>query len=109
MGLSNAGTYAIEYTTANICSSVSSKVIVINPMEDSSFNYPKSIICQTNSNLLPASTTVSGTYKQIPQIKYDIITGAILPSSSNAGTYTIEYTTPGACSTTDFVVNYFIR
>ena len=104
-GLSNVGTYTIEYTTADVCSSVSSKVIVINPMEDSSFSYPKSIICQTNSNLIvPTSTTVSGTYNSNPSgLNIDSTTGAILPSGSNAGTYTIEYTTPGACSTTSSV------
>ena len=81
IGLSNVGTYTIEYTTANICSSVSSKVIVINPMEDSSFSYTKSIICQTNSNLIvPTSTTISGTYNSNPSgLNIDSITGAILP------------------------------
>ena len=74
-------------------------------MEDSSFSYPKSIICQTNSNLIvPTSTTVSGTYNSNPSgLNIDSTTGAILPSGSNAGTYTIEYTTPGACSTTSSV------
>ena len=74
-------------------------------MEDSSFSYPKSIICQTNSSLIvPTSTTVSGTYNSNPSgLNIDSITGAILPSGSNAGTYTIEYTTPGACSTTSSV------
>ena len=100
--LSNVGTYTIEYTTAALCSSVSSTIIVINNVDDSTFTYSDNIYCQTNSSSVTPTLAVSGgSFTSSPLgLNINATTGIILPSVSTVGTYTIEFTSNGICSTT---------
>ncbi|MDA9245067.1 BspA family leucine-rich repeat surface protein [Flavobacteriaceae bacterium] len=100
--LSSEGTYTLEYTTAALCSSVSSTIIVINMEDDSTFTYSDNIYCQTNtSSVTPTLAASGGIFTSNPLgLEINATTGAISPSISTAGTYTIEFTSDGICSTT---------
>ena len=58
--LSTEGTYTLEYTTAALCSSVSSTIIVINLEDDSTFTYSDNIYCQTNPSSVTPTLAASG-------------------------------------------------
>ncbi len=100
--LSSEGTYTLEYTTAALCSSVSSTIIVINVEDDSTFTYSDTIYCQTNTgSVTPTIAASGGIFTSSPLgLEINATTGAISPSISTAGTYTIEFTSDGICSTT---------
>ena len=100
--LSSEGTYTLEYTTAALCSSVSSTIIVINVEDDSTFTYSDTIYCQTNTgSVTPSIAASGGIFTSSPLgLEINATTGAISPSISTAGTYTIEFTSDGICSTT---------
>ena len=100
--MSNIGTYTLEYTTAALCSSVSSTIIVINNDDDSTFTYSDTIYCLTNSSSVTPTLAASGGVftSSPPGLFINATTGAISPSISTVGTYTIEFTSNGICSTT---------
>ena len=100
--MSSVGTYTLEYTTAALCSSVTSTIIIINNEDDSTFTYSDNIYCQTNSSsVTPTSAVSSGIFTSSPLgLTINATTGAISPSISTVGTYTIEFTSDGICSTT---------
>ena len=100
--MSSIGTYTLEYTTAALCSSVSSTIIIINNEDDSTFTYSDNIYCQTNSSSVTPTSAVSGGIftSSPPGLTINATTGAISPSISTVGTYTIEFTSDGICSTT---------
>ena len=100
--MSSIGTYTLEYTIGALCSSVSSTIIVINNEDDSTFTYSDNIYCQTNtSSVTPTSAVSGGIFTSSPPgLPINATTGAISPSISTVGTYTIEFTSDGICSTT---------
>jgi len=98
--LSDVGTYTVEYTTAAICSSVSSTVIIINPVENPIFTYPDNTYCQgTTEKVTPTLSIFGGTFTSSPSgLDIDFLTGEIDTNLSAVSTYTIEYTSVGICS-----------
>ena len=100
--ISSTGTYTLEYTIGVLCSSVTSTIIIINNEDDSTFTYSDNIYCQTNfSSVTPTSAASGGIFTSSPLgLPINATTGAISPSISTAGTYTIEFTSDGICSTT---------
>ena len=98
--LSDVGTYTVEYTTAAVCSSVSSTVIIINPVENPIFTYPDNTYCQgTTEKVTPTLSIFGGTFTSSPSgLDIDSLTGEIDTNLSAVSTYTIEYTSVGICS-----------
>ena len=110
--LSNVGTYTVEYTTAALCSSVSSTVIIINPVDNPIFTYPNNTYCQgTTEKVTPTLSIFGGTFTSIPSgLNIDSLTGEIDTNLSTVSTYTIEYTSIGICAGTasfTLVINDF--
>tara|TARA_Y100001970_G_scaffold46540_2_gene58657 strand:- start:885 stop:8972 length:8088 start_codon:yes stop_codon:yes gene_type:complete len=105
--LSSVATYTIEYTTPGACEGTSSFTLSITDFEeDASFNYPDLSYCKsTIGTVTPSITGVSsGSFTASPTgLIIDPVTGIITPELSAVATYTIEYTTPGICSTTSSV------
>ena len=97
---SSVGTYTIEYTTPGVCSTTSSASIIIIEVDDASFSYPESFYCESTSGIVsPTANHIGGTYTSSPTgLDINSSTGNVSPTSSSVGTYTIEYTTSGACS-----------
>jgi hypothetical protein len=103
---STAGTYTVIYTiaAAGICSSViTTTSVTIRTAPSATINYPSSPFCKTLTSAQPVTRigTSGGSYSSSPTgLSIIATTGAITPSSSIAGTYTVVYTigAAGGCS-----------
>ncbi len=106
---STAGTYTVTYTipASGGCSSVPvTTSVTITAIPTATISYSGTPYCSTVST--PQSVTISGTgaytggtYSSTPTgLTLNTGTGAITPSTSTAGTYTVTYTIPasGGCS-----------
>ena len=107
---STPGTYTVTYTipATGGCSAipVTTNVTVTAP-PTASINYPDSPFCKNSTNetvtLTGTGAYLNGTYTASPAgLTINSSTGAINPSTSTAGTYTVIYTTPasGGCLST---------
>lgn len=95
-----AGTYNVEvHTNGTNCEYTTTVVIGDTPLDDASFNYASSTICEGSANVTPASvTTPGGTFTSTTGLIFaDASTGEIDIAGSTAGTYVVTYTTAGTC------------
>ncbi|PHR31938.1 MAG: hypothetical protein COA38_06940 [Fluviicola sp.] len=86
-------------TTPGTCGAVN---VTVNAAENASFSYSASAYCVNDTDPTPTITGVGGGnfVATTPGLSINGSTGSIDVSASIPGTYTIEYTTPGACSGT---------
>ncbi|WP_343063687.1 beta strand repeat-containing protein, partial [Flavihumibacter stibioxidans] len=108
---SNTGVVPVTATitvtpTANSCAGPSqSFTISVTPIPTATINYPATAFCRTVNTAQPVFLTgtaayTGGSYSSSPAgLALNPATGAITPSTSAAGTYTITYTIPasGGC------------
>lgn len=107
---STAGTYTVTYSTPSVsgCPSVSTTTqVTITAIPTASINYTGSPFCKSITIGQPVTLTGTGAYTGIngytstAGLSINAINGEINPSLSNAGTYTVTYTTPpvfGGCA-----------
>jgi sugar lactone lactonase YvrE len=105
---STAGTYTVTYSTPSVsgCPSVSTTTqITITAIPTATINYTGSPFCKSITTGQPVTLTgtgayTGGTYSSTTGLSINASTGAINPSLSTAGTYTVTYTTPssGGCA-----------
>ena len=107
---STAGTYTVKYTVpaSGGCGTVDvTTQVIITKIPTSSISYAGTPFCQSVSS--PQAVTLTGTdaytggaFTSTSGLTIDANTGAITPSSSTPGTYTVTYTTPAGngCGTT---------
>jgi sugar lactone lactonase YvrE len=114
--LSTAGTYTVTYTTpASVgCASISTtRQVTITAVPTVSFNYSGSPFCKSLTSSQPVTLTgtggyLGGTFSSYPLgLSMNNSTGAINPSLSTAGFYTVNYTTPssGGCAAISNLIN----
>ncbi|PHS04517.1 MAG: hypothetical protein COA88_13485, partial [Kordia sp.] len=106
---STAGTYTITYNTSTSggCPSVPvTTTLVITELPTATIVYTNSPFCDTITTAEAVTLTgtaafTGGTYSSTAGLTLDINTGAITPSTSTAGTYTVTYTAPASagCAT----------
>lgn len=106
---SSPGVYNINYTipASNSCPSVtSSTTITITLRPTATISYSGSSFCRaisTPQTVIKTGTT-GGTYSSIPAgLSINASNGAITPSVSNIGNYTVSYTIPAANGCASFV------
>jgi hypothetical protein len=92
------GTYSVGYITNGPCPTVGIFSISITNTDDASFAYGNSTYCQNGSNPTPTPAITGGTYSSSAGLSINANSGLINLSASTAGTYTVTYTTAGACS-----------
>ena len=99
---SSTGTYTIVYTTPGSCPGATSVLFEVYPEDDPTFNYTQNSFCESFSGTItPTINTIGGTFSSSPTgLDLNVSTGEVSPTSSDVGTYTIEYTTSGICSST---------
>ncbi|MDA8897823.1 BspA family leucine-rich repeat surface protein [Flavobacteriaceae bacterium] len=99
---SSTGTYTIVYTTPGSCPGATSVLFEVYPADDPTFNYSQNSFCESFSGTItPTINTIGGTFSSSPTgLDLNVSTGEVSPTSSDVGTYTIEYTTSGICSST---------
>ncbi|MGG8498024.1 T9SS type A sorting domain-containing protein, partial [Tenacibaculum sp. TC6] len=107
---STPNTYTVTYTTAGTCPNSSTTSVTINALDDASFSYGASSYTIDDSDPTPTITGLTGgTFSSTAGLSISASTGTIDVSASAPNTYTITYTTTGACSnsaTFSVTVNY---
>ena len=96
---STPGTYTVTYTTSGTCPNSNDVNITINTLDDASFSYSATAYCTSDVDPAPTITGLGGgTFSSPAGLSINGTTGAIDVSASTPGTYTVTYTTSGACS-----------
>ena len=101
---SKIGTYTVTYTipSSKGCATQQvTKQVTISEFRSASFNYAGNPFCKTLTT--PQAVTLSGTgtnnggtFSSTTGLTINSITGAITPSTSNPGTYTVSYNVPSS-------------
>lgn len=75
--------------------------VTVNPLDNATFIYPTNAICDASPNQTP-STSVAGTFSATPAglVFVSTSTGEINVAGSTAGSYSVTYSTSGACPNT---------
>src|SRR5688572_8865723 len=111
---STAGTYTVTYSVSGTCPNSATQTITITAPGTATFSYPAAGLCATS--VTPVAPTLgtgstAGTFTSTTGLTINATTGAITPSTSTAGTYTVTNTIPaaGGCaavtSTAQVIIN----
>lgn len=101
--VNTAGTYTVTATALGCTSPASAgQTITVNALDNASYNYPTNSICDASPNQTP-TTSVAGTFSSTPAglTFVSTATGEIDVANSTSGSYTVTYTTSGACPNTN--------
>ncbi|MEO9570451.1 MAG: T9SS type A sorting domain-containing protein [Polaribacter sp.] len=91
------GSYVITYTTSNPNQNSSTFNITLSDGDVATFEYTTSTATQSNSDLSPTTTGVTGSYSSTSGLSINPSTGVIDVSASTVGVYMVSYTTTGSC------------
>ena len=115
---STAGTYTVTYNTpaSGGCQPVSATTqVTITALPTAAISYTNAPFCKSLNTAQPVSLSgtnayTGGTYSSTAGLSINASTGAITPSTSTAGTYTITYETPasGGCAKVSTTTNVII-
>ena len=95
---STPNTYTVTYTTSGSCPNSSNVSVTINALDDASFSYGASAYCVNAADPTPTITGLAGgTFSSTAGLSINASTGQIDVSTSTPNTYTVTYTTAGAC------------
>lgn len=116
--LADAGNYYVVITSpGGTCSAITSAtaVLTVNPNPTAIISYAGSPFCSSDSSLQNVTLTgtyayTGGTYSAPAGLTINSSTGAITPSSSTPGSYTVTYTIPAiaGCSVVTATANVII-
>jgi len=101
---STAGTYTVTYNTpiSGGCAAVpATTTVVITELPTAIISYDNTPFCDTITTAEAVTLTgtaafTGGVYSSTAGLTLDVNTGAIIPSTSTAGTYTVTYTVPAS-------------
>ncbi|MFP4503372.1 MAG: fibronectin type III domain-containing protein [Cyclobacteriaceae bacterium] len=99
LALSGVGNYLVYYTTAGTCPRTDSVNIIINGVDDASFDYNGiTSFCQSDANPVANITGAAGAFEEVTGIVWaDSTTGEINLAASDTGSYTLTFNTSGFC------------
>ncbi|WP_207917089.1 T9SS type A sorting domain-containing protein [Flavobacterium hiemivividum] len=115
---STAGTYTVTYTgstNGGCAAAIATTSITITGLPTATISYTVASFCISNSTgqavtLSGTNAYTGGTYTVSPTgLTLNASTGAITPSSSTAGTYTVTYTIPAAAGCTSVATSTTIK
>lgn len=96
---SSLGLYTIQYITSGVCPDTTLQNFTVGVTPTVSLSYPQSTYCTNDPYPYPSVSVSGGTFTSSPPgLWMSSFTGVIYTYSSTPGTYTITYTSPGACS-----------
>jgi gliding motility-associated-like protein len=100
-GLATVGANTITYTISGSCGATDTETITVNAADNASFSYASGAYCLTDPNPLPTITgTAGGSFSISGTGSINSASGQINLAASGAGTFTVTYTTSGACPAT---------
>lgn len=106
LGTSTAGTYTVTYTIAAAggCGIYSTTAnVTITAMPSATISYAGTPFCNNAAAASPTLTgTAGGTYSSTTGLSINSSTGAITPTTSTPGTYTVTYTVAAAAGCAAF-------
>jgi gliding motility-associated-like protein len=92
------GSHVVTYTISGACGDQQTETIVIDPLDDPTFNYPQTAFCLTDPDPTPTVTgTMGGDFFGTGGVVVDQVTGVVDIAASGQGTFDIEYVTNGPC------------
>ncbi len=95
---SGAGTHTIRHITGGTCKDSTDVSVNIFGSASANFAYPASVFCSGDTNPLPQILgTPGGSFSADSGLAVDTVTGAIILSQSQAGTFNVTYTLTGSC------------
>ena len=95
---STPGAYTVTYTTAGTCPNSSNVSVTINALDNATFNYGSPSYCVSGVDPTPTITGLAGgTFSSTAGLSINASTGTIDVSASTPASYTVTYTTSGAC------------
>ena len=104
LAASTAGTYTVSYTlTAGNCTNTVTTTVTVLALPTATISYAGAPFCKTvvASQTVTQTGTGGGTYSSTAGLTINLLTGAIIPATSTAGTYTVTYSfNNGTCSNT---------
>jgi len=101
LSASTVGSYTITYTTSGTCSASSTQNVTVAAADVVSLSYPASSYPQSGTDPSPTFSPSGGTFSATPSgLSIDSNTGVIDLSASSVNSYTISYTSNGACPNT---------
>ena len=104
LSASTPGTYTVNYNTPGYCDGDEDRVVTINTLDNASFSYSDPFYCVNSVDPTPTiSGLAGGTFSSTAGLSLNASTGKIDVSTSTPGSYTVTYTTSGACSNSSSV------
>lgn len=100
--VSTAGTYTVTASNAGCTSAASAaQTVTVNALDNATYAYPTNSICDASPNQTP-TTSAAGTFSATPAglVFASTTTGEINVAGSTPGSYSVTYTTSGACPNT---------
>lgn len=99
--IAGAGTHTITYTITGTCGDTDTEDIIVEALDDATFNYAFNNYCLTELDPTPTiSGLAGGTFTIDNGGVIDANTGVIDLDASGIGTYFVNYTTNGTCQNT---------
>ncbi len=98
--IAGVGIHQIVYTVSGVCGAADTVDVEVLAIDDATFAYATNSFCILETNPIPSITGTPGGVFAISNLgTIDATTGAIDLPSSGSGSFTITYTTQGACPT----------
>ncbi len=96
------GSYVVSYTVGmGTCMDTDTFAVTVNAQEVADISYPVDSVCGDAGVISVTNNgTTGGTFNSLAALALNTSTGEIDPSGSMPGTYSVEYTTGGACADT---------
>jgi hypothetical protein len=104
---SDSGVYSVTITTNGCSSAAGTTTVIINPTDSAAIAYPAASFCKSGINPIPSvAAGVTGNFTASPAglVFTSATSGEVGLSASTAGTYTVTFTTSGACPSTDTAI-----
>ncbi len=96
--VAGAGTHTVTYTIGGSCGDTDTETVTVNAQDDASFNYASSTYCLSDPDPFATVTgTGGGTFTIDAGGTINASNGQIDLSATGAGSFTVTYTTSGAC------------
>ncbi len=99
------GSYTVCFVETAQCRRIFCDTVVVLPPDDPFFSYPTVILCENADSIVPTTAGTPGFFSYTSSQPSSVLqlnssTGAVTPSGSSPGTYTVTLNSQGSCPDT---------